>query len=183
MAYGDRFVVVNEGIGGNQAIGPATYTPQTPFAGGPAAGDRLAGVFGLSGVGTVIWLEGINDLGTAGNATPEAVEAATRAFVARLRAGLAGVRVIGATLTPALGSSNPAHGSAKEEAAREALNNFIRTGGVFDGVVDFDAATRDPATGDVPGQFVPGSTTAVPATSCTRTGRAMRRWGRRCRSR
>jgi lysophospholipase L1-like esterase len=159
-AYGARVVVVNEGIGGNQVLGPATYSAQKPFPGGPAAEQRLErDVLSLSGVGAVIWQEGINDFGTQGNATPEAVEDGTRAIVARLRAGIPGVRVIGATLTPALGSTNPAHGSAAEDAKRRALNEFIRTSGAFDGVADFDAVTRDPATGEMRATFVPESAT------------------------
>ncbi len=158
-AYGARVAVVNEGIGGNQVTGPAAYSAEKPFPGGPAAGQRLErDVLGLSGVGAVIWLEGINDFGTQGNATAETVEATMRATVARLRVGIAGVRVIGATVTPALGTTNPSHGSAAEDAKRRALNDFIRTSGVFDGVVDFDAVTRDPATGQMRAEFVPNST-------------------------
>jgi lysophospholipase L1-like esterase len=159
-AYGARVVVVNEGIGGNQVLGPAAYSAQLPSPGGPSAGQRLArDVLSLSGVRMVIWQEGINDFGALGNATPEAVEEAMRAIVARLRAGIASVRVIGATLTPALGSTNRAHGSAAEDARRRALNDFIRTSGLFDGVVDFDAVTRDSATGELRAEFVPDSAT------------------------
>ena len=72
-AYGDGFVVVNQGIGGNQVVGPADYTPAKPMAGGPSALSRLdRDVMSLPGVTTVIWLEGINDFGAA-NATAEAV--------------------------------------------------------------------------------------------------------------
>ncbi len=162
-AYGDRFAVVNEGIGGNQVVGPASYTPQTPFAGGPSAKDRLdRDVLGLSGVGTVIFLEGINDLGKAGNATPEAVEDGIKGLVARLRAALPHVRVIGATLVSAFGSSNPAHGSAEEDTARKAVNDFIRGSKLFDGVVDFDAATLDPQTGSLKPEYVPDSSIGGP---------------------
>lgn len=162
-AYGDRVAVVDTGIGGNQVVGPASYTPDHPFAGGQAALQRLdRDVLGLSGVGTVIVLEGINDLGSDGNAAPEAVETGMKTLVARLRAALPGVRVVGATLTPALASSNPAHGSAAEEAKRQVLNAFIRSGGVFDAVVDFDAATRDAGSGEMRAEFVPNSTVGGP---------------------
>lgn len=79
--------------------------------------------------------------------------------VARLRAALPGVRVIGATLTSALGSSSAAHGHAEQDGKRRALNAFIRSSGLFDGVADFDAATLDPATGGLRAEFVPESTT------------------------
>ncbi|MDA8248749.1 MAG: GDSL-type esterase/lipase family protein [Rhodospirillales bacterium] len=159
-ALGDRVVVVNEGIGGNQVVGPAQYGPGHPFPGGPAALQRLdRDILGLSGVGTVIVMEGINDLGSQGNASAEAVEQGMKQLVARVRSGIPGVRVIGATLTPALGSSNPAHGSAAEDTQRQAVNAFIRSAGLFDAVLDFDAVTRDPASGQMRAEFVPESTT------------------------
>jgi lysophospholipase L1-like esterase len=159
-AYGDRLVVVNAGIGGNQVTGPAEYSTQKPFAGGPSARDRLdRDVIGLSGVGAVIWLEGINDFSRNADAAMEAVEAGMRDVVKRLRSRIPGVKVVGATVVSALGSSNAAHGSEQEDRKRQALNEFIRTSGVFDGVADFDAATRDPATGGLKAEFVPDSTT------------------------
>lgn len=161
--YGEGVAVVNQGIGGNQVIGPADYGPDHPFAGGPAAVQRLdRDVLSLSGVGSVIVLEGINDFGTDGNAAPEAVEDGLKQLVARLRAGLPGVRVIGATLTPAFGSSNPAHGSDAEEQKRQTYNRFIRESKLFDAVLDFDAVTRDSATGSLRAAFVPESTTGGP---------------------
>jgi hypothetical protein len=82
--------------------------------------------------------------------------------VGRIRAKFSGVRIIGATLTSALGSTNPNHGSFEEDAKRQALNAFIRTGGLFDGVADFDAAALDPETGGMRVEFVPDSTTGGP---------------------
>src|SRR5205823_10488178 len=73
-----------------------------------------------------------------------------------------GVRIIGATLTPALGSTNAAHGSPQEDEQRKALNQFIRTGGLFDGVADFDKVIVDPRTGGMRAEFVPESTTGGP---------------------
>jgi lysophospholipase L1-like esterase len=54
------------------------------------------------------------------------------------RAHTHGIKVIGCTLTP--------YGNATDtvEAMRQALNLFIRTGGAFDGVVDFDNVIQDP---------------------------------------
>jgi lysophospholipase L1-like esterase len=159
-AYGTRVAVVNAGIGGNQVAGPATYTAASPVAGGPSAGQRLErDVLSLSGVTTVIWLEGINDFGSGVNATVDTVSSAMRAVVERLRARVPGIRVVGATVVSALHSSNGAHGSAEEDEKRRALNAFIRTSGVFDAVADFDAATLDPATGELKAMFVPESTT------------------------
>jgi lysophospholipase L1-like esterase len=146
-AHGDRVAVVNAGIGGNQVRGPAQYSLSHPVPGGPSALDRLErDVLSLSGVGAVIWFEGINDFGKQNDASAEAVIAGLQAGVARMRARLPGVRVLGATVTTALGSDGN-HGHAEEEARRQALNAFIRTSGLFDGVLDFDRAVVDPATG------------------------------------
>ena len=124
-AYGNRVSVVNAGIGGNQVLGPAEYSAAQPFAGGPSAGQRLErDVIGLSGVSAVIWLEGINDLGA--NATAEAIEGGMKEIVGRLRAGIPGVRIIGATVVSALGNTSATHGSEQEDRKRQALNQFIR---------------------------------------------------------
>ena len=160
-AFGQRFAVVNAGIGGNQVVGPASYTPATPISGGPSSLARLErDVMSLSNVGAVIWLEGINDFGTA-NATAEAVEAGVREGVKRLRARLPGVRIVMATLTSSL-HSTPTHGTAEVEARRQAYNRFIRTTDIFDAVVDFDAVTIDKATGELKPEFQPNSSTGGP---------------------
>jgi lysophospholipase L1-like esterase len=162
-AYGNRVAVVNAGIGGNQIAGPADYSAQHPFAGGPSAGQRLErDLLSLSGVTTVIWLEGINDFSTNANAALDTVEAAMREIAGRIRAKIPRVRLIGATVVSALGSTNAAHGSAAEDAKRRALNEFIRTSGLFDGVADFDQATLDPNTGGLRAEFVPDSTIGGP---------------------
>jgi len=162
-AAGYRAVVLNAGIGGNQVVGPSEYSPDKPFAGGPSAASRIErDVLSLSGVSTIIWLEGINDFGKAGNASTEAVETGMKEITARLRAKLAGLRIIGATLPSALHSSNPANGFPEQDDKRKALNEFIRTSGTFDGVADFDKATFDPATGEMKPEFVPESTTGGP---------------------
>lgn len=162
-AYGDRAAVVNAGIGGNQVVGPSEYSALKPFSGGPSALQRLdRDVLSLSGVTTVIWLEGINDFSNNANASVEAVERGMKEAVGRIRARLPGVRVIGATVTSALGSSNAAHGSRAEDEKRKALNDFIRHSGLFDGIADFDQATLDPQTGGLRAEFVPDSTTGGP---------------------
>ena len=51
--------------------------------------------------------------------------------------------MIGGTITPFVGSDYY-HPGATGEAARQAVNGFIRSAGAFDGVIDFDAALRDP---------------------------------------
>ena len=57
--------------------GPVEYSSENPFPGGPSALARLErDVLSLSGVAAVIWLEGINDLGQATNASVEALRRA-----------------------------------------------------------------------------------------------------------
>jgi hypothetical protein len=59
-AHGNRFAVVNQGIGGNQMIGPSAYDPANPIPGGPSALSRLdRDITSLPGVAAVIWLAGI----------------------------------------------------------------------------------------------------------------------------
>jgi lysophospholipase L1-like esterase len=159
----NRVAVVNAGIGGNQVVGPAEYSPQRPFPGGPSALMRLErDVLRLSGVTHFIWLEGTNDFSRNGNASAEAVIAGMRRGVATLKDRIPGIRVVGATVTSALGSTSAAHGFAEQDEKRKSLNAFIRTGGVFDAVAEFDTATLDPATGQMQAVFVPDSTVGGP---------------------
>jgi lysophospholipase L1-like esterase len=159
-AAGHRAAVINTGIGGNQVTGPAEYSAQKPFAGGPNAAMRLErDVLSLSGVTTLIWLEGINDFSRNGTASAEQVQQGMKDIVGRIHAKLPEVKIIGATVTTALNSSNAASGSPEQDAKRKTLNAFIRTSGLFDGVVDFDKVAGDPATGEMKAEFVPESTT------------------------
>lgn len=161
-AAGTRVSVVNAGIGGNQVVGPDEYSPRKPFPGGPSALQRLErDVLSLSGVSAVIWLEGINDLSKNGNRDAAAVQSGMQEGVKRMRARIPGVRIIGATLTPALGSTNAAHGSPQQDEQRKALNQFIRASGLFDGVADFDRVTIDAATGAMRPEYVPDTTTGA----------------------
>ncbi len=157
--FGDKFAVVNAGIGGNLIAAPPEYSSQKSYPGGPSALQRLErDVMSLSGVSAVIWLEGINDFSKNGNASVESVQSALQAGVVALRRRIPRVRVIGATVTTALGNPGPAHGFAEQDMKRQALNGFIRGGGLFDGVIDFDKATVSPETGELRPEFVPDST-------------------------
>ena len=159
-ATGNRYVVVNEGIGGNEVVGPPDYAAK-PTPGGPSALDRLQrDVISLPGVSVVIWLEGINDFG-ARLATAQAVSDGVREAVKRLREKIPGVRIYMATLTGAL-NSTPTHGTPEVEAKRKEYNQFIRTAGIFDGVIDFDVITLDPKTGELKAEYQPNSTLGGP---------------------
>ncbi len=153
-----RIAVVNAGIGGNQVAGPAEYSAAKPFAGGPSAMARLdRDVLGLSGISHVIIFEGINDLGAA-NAAPDTVANVMRGLVDRIKGKFRRAQVIGATVTSSRGSSNPGYGTVDTDNRRHALNDLIRKPGLFDGLIDFDAATVDPQTGELRPEFVPPST-------------------------
>src|SRR5215471_14758458 len=153
--------VVNEAIGGNRVVNPVVF----PATSGQAATDRLnRDVLGLSGLTHVVWLEGINDLG--GGHSVASIEAGYQSIVATLHAH--GIKVMGATMTSALGMLNPAEGwhpgytgggdnGPVVDANRMILNTYIRTSGLYDGVADFDAATLDPATGNMKAEYVPNS--------------------------
>jgi lysophospholipase L1-like esterase len=160
-AYGTRVSVVNLGIGGNRVAGPA-YSATRPVSGGPTAVERLErDVLSVAGLTHVIWLEGINDFSQGGpDMTPETVIAGYKDVVGRLHAR--GIKVIGATITSSLNSTNAAAGSASVDARRKAANEFIRNGGLFDAVADFDAATIDPVTGAMRPEFRPDSALGGP---------------------
>ena len=111
----------------------------------------------LSGVAAVIWLGGINDLSSGSSA--EAVIAGIKEGVQRIRAR--GIRVVGATITPALGARSAA-GAPDVDTRRKTVNAFIRTSGIFEGVADFDAATRDETTGGLRPEFQPNSSIGGP---------------------
>ena len=160
--FGDEFVVVNQGIGGNQVAGPAEYTPATPFPGGPAAVSRLErDIISLPGVTAVVWMEGINDFAAAA-ATVETVIEGFSKGAATLRQKIPGVKIYAATLTATLNSTIGSYGQPEVDAKRKALNQFLRTSKVFDGVVDFDAATLDDKTGETLPIMQPNSSIGGP---------------------
>jgi len=114
-------------------------------------------VLSQSGVKWVMFLEGINDIGHGAVAPAEAVTAEDLIAGHKLIVEMAhaqGIKAIGCTLTPYEGAS---YARATGEAIREALNTWIRTCGVYDAVVDFDAATRDAANPNrIRAEFDPG---------------------------
>jgi lysophospholipase L1-like esterase len=138
-AAGHHWAVVNTGISGNRLL---------RYGAGPSALARLdRDVLSVPGIKAIILLEGINDIGrglgmpnSTEPVTAEALEDADKQIIARAHEH--GIRVIGATLTPYQGAS---YASPAGEAAREALNTWIKTGGAFDGVIDFAPVVADPA--------------------------------------
>ncbi|HRR26338.1 MAG TPA: SGNH/GDSL hydrolase family protein [Acidobacteriota bacterium] len=138
--------VLNLGMGGNRVLQDGL---------GPNALARLdRDVLAQSGVRWLIVLEGINDIGTADLGTSveisALVERLTGAYEQIIeRARSHGIAVVGGTLLPFEGSF---YFTPEREAVRRAVNEWIRTAGRFDEVVDFEQATRDPAR---PGHLLP----------------------------
>lgn len=139
--------VLNEGIGGNRLLLDGL---------GPNALARLdRDVLAQSGVRYLIVLEGINDIGmlTRGATATQAQHedlvqrmiGAYREIV--MRAHSHGIKVIGATVLPFMGSDYY-HPDRANEHDRQVVNAWIRGRGHFDAVVDFDKVTADSAHPD-----------------------------------
>lgn len=142
-----RIAVLNAGISGGRLLSDGM---------GPSALTRFdRDVLAQPQLRSVIVLIGINDISWPGTAfdpqrrPPELAElvAGYRQLIAR--AHLRGVRVLGATLTPfdgaLAGTPLADYFQPHKDALRRQLNAWIRDGGEFDAVLDFDALLRDPA--------------------------------------
>ena len=128
-----QVAVLNMGIGGNCVLRGGL---------GPTGEKRYPrDLFGQEGVRWIILFEAVNDLGGSWNG----VETAERVIDVYQRiiteAHQKGIRVYGATITPFKGNN---YYSADHERGRSTLNQWIRTTELLDGVIDFDAAVRNP---------------------------------------
>lgn len=133
--------VLNQGISGNRILNGSAPSNSNL----PALSRFRHDVLSQEGVKYVIVLLGINDIGMSdANANPsvtaQAVIDGHRQLIAE--AHKSGLIVFGATLTPIAGSVYDT--DAKREM-RTIVNKWIRTGGAYDAVIDFDGVTRDPA--------------------------------------
>jgi lysophospholipase L1-like esterase len=147
LAQGTKMGVLNAGIGGNRVLNeaavPAGVDARAVGAGINALARFERHVLSLPGVTDVIVLEGINDIGNARqNPTPTAEDLIAGHKQLIEQAHARGLRIFGATLTPFWGA---AYYTEVGEAKRQALNDWIRTSKAYDGVIDFDKATRDPS--------------------------------------
>jgi len=122
--------VVNMGIGGNGIFGGL----------GPSANARFdRDVLNQSGVRWAIIFEGVNDIG--GGTSAASLISAYQQYIAKAHAR--NLLVYGATITPFGGNG---YYTAAHEAERQAANTWIRTNALYDAVIDFDAAVRNPVT-------------------------------------
>jgi lysophospholipase L1-like esterase len=129
-----NFAVMNMGIAGNRVLTEGNFN-----AGINALARFDRDVLAQPGVTHVVVMEGINDIGAA-NAAVEDLVAAHKQMIER--AHERGLRIYGATLTPYEGA---AYFTPEGEAKRRTLNQWIRTSGMYDAVIDFEAVVRDPA--------------------------------------
>ncbi len=131
--------VVNQAAGGNRVLRDGL---------GIAALTRLErDVLSCAGARWLIVFEGVNDIGTA-QATVEDQQRVGDELIAAyeqivVRCHAQGIVVYGATITP-FGGHDYDDGDGRREATRQRVNAWIREGGAFDAVTDFDKAIRDP---------------------------------------
>jgi lysophospholipase L1-like esterase len=140
--------MLNAGIGGNRVLTSSPCWGQNALA-------RLGrDVLAQAGIEAVILFEGTNDIGqpdapdtdtnpcrSRTQVTADEIIAGYKQIIARTHAR--GLKIFGATILPYQGFGA---WTATGEAKRVAVNQWIRTSRAFDGVIDFDAALRDPAT-------------------------------------
>jgi lysophospholipase L1-like esterase len=155
--------VLNAGVCGNRLL----HDPNPPLGSeaeefamffGPGALRRFDRDVGAQpGARYVIVQLGVNDLGHPGLLAPAGEEVPAAAIIGAHRQLIArahdrGMKIFGCTITP-FGGNTLGMYSAAREAARQAVNTWIRTSGEYDALIDFDAALRDPAR---PVRLLPG---------------------------
>jgi lysophospholipase L1-like esterase len=139
--------VINEGVGGNRILLPSHDSSSSNAL---ARFERDA--LDHPGVSTVIFLEGINDIGSTPTSDGKFVTAADLEAAAQQiinRCHLRGIRIIGGTLPPYEGAP---YFSVNGDQTRKAFNQWIRNNGLFDAVIDFEQAVQDPGQAD---RFLP----------------------------
>ena len=126
--------VLNAGISGNRILHDK--------AGTNAAARLDRDVLVQSGARYLVVLEGINDIGIPGGSAADEIIAGHHQIIDRAHA--MGLKVYGGTLTPFQAFLPGIYYSTKNEATRQAVNQWIRTSKTYDAVIDFDRALRDP---------------------------------------
>src|ERR1700682_1898701 len=148
LAGNTKIAVLNAGIGGNRVL------TRSPCWGQNALARLGRDVLAQAGIEAVILFEGTNDIGqpdapdtdtnpcrSRTQVTADEIIAGYKQIIARTHAR--GLKIFGATILPYQGIGA---WTTTGEAKRVAVNQWIRTSRAFDGIIDFDAALRDPAT-------------------------------------
>ena len=142
---GNRVLSDNAGLGilRRDANAPAPPPPNRNARFGPSAVSRLdRDVLDQPGVTHVIVFESTNDIGMAFESespTVEEIIAGHQELIERAHAR--GLKIYGGTLAPFEGAF---YFRPIGETKRQTFNEWIRTSGAYDAVIDFDAAVRDP---------------------------------------
>lgn len=125
--------VLNLGLGGNCVLRGGL---------GPTANSRYdRDVLHQEGVKYAIVFEGVNDLGGSrdGEATAQQLIESFKKMIQQ--AHVYGIKIFGGTIMPFKGNG---YYNESREKGRQMVNEWIRTSGEYDGVIDFDAIMRDP---------------------------------------
>ena len=138
--------VVNAGISGNRILNDG----RAPFI-GPSSLSRFdRDVLGRPGVRFVILLQGSNDISASDmlptpedHVSAEQIVDGMKALIARAHAK--GIRIFGGTMLPREGVGKPFVNTDAGRAKRRAVNDWIRSSGAFDAVIDFERVMTDPA--------------------------------------
>ena len=147
-AHGRAMAVMNQGLGGNRILHDIRGDS------GLRRFDR--DVLAQPGVTHTVIMLGTNDLRNRNGKPEEEVTApqmiaGLKQFAVRGQAR--GIKVIGGTLTPFENETFlPGAWNLKRETVRQAVNEWLRQTDVFDAIVDFDRALRDP---DHPTRMLP----------------------------
>ena len=132
-----RLSVLNLGLGGNCVLRGGL---------GPTANSRFErDVLEQEGVKYAIVFEGVNDIGGSWNGEETAKQLIESFKTMIQKAHAKGIKIYGATIMPFKGNN---YYNESREKGRQQVNEWIRTSGEYDGVIDFDAATRDPQQPD-----------------------------------
>lgn len=130
--------VCNQAAGGNRVLADGL---------GPSLISRYKrDALNQPGVKWVMIFEGVNDIGTAAANSGTQTQTANQLISAFTQiakdAKALGLSVFAATITP---FGNSQYGDTSREAARQTVNNWIKTSGTFDAVVDFDKFIQNPS--------------------------------------
>ncbi len=129
--------VVNAAISGNRILGYGLE-----IFGEPALARFNRDVLAIPGAEWIIMLEGVNDVGMGRGEGPSAAELINGYKQVIARAHDEGIKVIGATILP---YKYAAYYTEAGDAVRGEVNEWMRTSGAFDAVIDLDEVMRDPA--------------------------------------
>ncbi|HVZ30399.1 MAG TPA: SGNH/GDSL hydrolase family protein [Asticcacaulis sp.] len=144
---GKPYAVANVAISASRVLKDGPPTPWSSLS-AEARFDRDA--LSVPNVAYIVFMQGVNDIGLSGPNSDPAMDSPVVSADALIdgykrliaRAHARGIRVYAAEILPFSGNWS---WSADKEAVRQKVNAWIRTGGAFDGVVDFQKAVADPA--------------------------------------